>query len=125
VRLSRPAPSGFSYLLRNVVDASNIGGGIRIRISSGHSLGEIQAPVAKIVFADQGVGILSENMDRIFEPFFTTKELKGSGIGLWLSNSIVQEHYGLILVRSNTRASKSGTCITVILPREPEPSSKS
>jgi two-component system NtrC family sensor kinase len=108
----------FSNLLRNAVDASDIGGRIRIRISSRRNWGNFESPVAKILFADQGVGILPENMDRIFEPFFTTKELKGSGIGLWLSNSIVQEHHGRIRVRSSSRASKSGTCISVILPRE-------
>jgi signal transduction histidine kinase len=108
----------FSNLLRNAVDASSIGGRIRIRISSRRNWGNFEAPVAKILFADQGVGILPENMGRIFEPFFTTKELKGSGIGLWLSNSIVQEHHGRIRVRSSSRAPKSGTCITVILPRE-------
>jgi hypothetical protein len=34
-------------------------------------------------------GIPQENLRRIFDPFFTTKELKGTGVGLWLSSNIV------------------------------------
>jgi signal transduction histidine kinase len=110
----------FSNLLRNAVDASKAGGRIRIRISSRRRWGNLESPIAKVLFSDTGVGILPENMDRIFEPFFTTKELKGSGIGLWLSNSIVQEHRGNIRVRSNSCASRSGTCVAVILPSQYE-----
>ena len=110
----------FSNLLRNAVDASKIGDKIRIRISDHRKWGNLHAPVATIIFSDQGVGILPENMDRIFEPFFTTKELKGSGIGLWLSNSIIQEHHGHIRVRSSSHETKSGTCVAVVLPRDLE-----
>jgi signal transduction histidine kinase len=42
--------------------------------------------------------------------------LKGSGVGLWLSSSIVQEHGGYIRARSCSRPSKSGTCLSVVLP---------
>jgi two-component system NtrC family sensor kinase len=109
----------FSNLLRNAIDASDVGGRIRIRVSGRRDWTKLQASAARVLFADQGIGILPENMDHIFEPFFTTKELKGSGIGLWLSNSIVQEHHGHIRVRSSSLASRSGTCVAVILPCEP------
>jgi two-component system NtrC family sensor kinase len=66
--------------------------------------------------SDSGVGILPENLSKIFDAFFTTKELKGSGIGLWLSSSIIQEHRGRIQLRSSTRPDRSGTCLSVILP---------
>ena len=30
---------------------------------------------------------------QIFDPFFTTKELKGSGLGLWVSKNLVMDHH--------------------------------
>jgi two-component system NtrC family sensor kinase len=42
--------------------------------------------------------------------------LKGTGIGLWLSSTIVQEHRGRIQIRSNTQEKRSGTCLSVLLP---------
>ncbi|MBB6143421.1 signal transduction histidine kinase [Silvibacterium bohemicum] len=107
----------FSNLVRNAVEASSIGGEIRIRISSS-SLGQRTAePEVRVTIADRGLGIPSENRKRIFEAFFTTKALKGSGVGLWLSSTIVHEHGGRLRVRSCTEPSRSGTCMSIILPR--------
>jgi two-component system NtrC family sensor kinase len=108
----------FSNLLRNAIEASNPGKKILLRISCSKRWSNSQEPSARVSFADQGCGIPSENMERIFEAFFTTKELKGSGIGLWLSSTIVQEHRGRIQVRSCTRPLRSGTCVSVVLPRQ-------
>ncbi len=71
---------------------------------------------ARVTISDDGVGILPENLQKIFDAFFTTKELKGSGIGLWLSSTIVQEHRGRIQLRSSTNPNRSGTCLSVTLP---------
>jgi two-component system NtrC family sensor kinase len=108
----------FSNLLRNAIEASNPGKKILLRISRSQRWSNSQEPSARVSFADQGCGIPRENMERIFEAFFTTKELKGSGIGLWLSTTIVQEHRGRIQVRSCTRPLRSGTCVSVVLPRQ-------
>ena len=108
----------FSNLLRNAIEASNPGKKILLRISRSQRWSHSREPSARVSFADQGCGILPENMERIFEAFFTTKELKGSGIGLWLSSTIIQEHRGRIQVRSCTRPLRSGTCVSVVLPRQ-------
>lgn len=106
----------FSNLLRNAVEASSPGGAIRIRISSSHIEAAGRLPAVRVSICDRGVGIPPENRSRIFEAFFTTKDLKGSGIGLWLSTTIVHEHGGRLQVRSSTAPSCSGTCMSVLLP---------
>ncbi|MCU0411827.1 MAG: ATP-binding protein [Bacteroidetes bacterium] len=64
---------------------------------------------------DNGVGIQPEDLDRIFEPFYTTKDIgQGTGLGLSVSQSIIEQHGGTLLVQS---AMGQGSTFTVILPR--------
>ncbi|WP_263359868.1 ATP-binding response regulator [Acidicapsa ligni] len=106
----------FLNLLRNAVEASFENGQIRIRVSQISKWGPNLEPVVRVSIADNGVGISSAVLPRIYEAFYSTKELKGSGIGLWLSANIVQEHRGRITVRSCHASLNSGTCFTVVLP---------
>ena len=54
-----------------------------------------------IQVTDTGEGIPPENLGRIFEPFFTTRPPgKGTGLGLAVSFGIVQEHDGVLEVKS-------------------------
>ena len=62
--------------------------------------------------ADNGIGILAENIDQVFIPFFTTKA-SGSGIGLSLVREIIWQHGGDISVRSKQG---EGTFIIVRIP---------
>lgn len=66
----------------------------------------------QIQFQDSGKGIPPEDIESIFEPFFTKKS-KGTGLGLFISQKIVQEHGGEITVQS--RLGK-GSTFTVYLP---------
>jgi two-component system, NtrC family, sensor kinase len=106
----------FSNLVRNAIEASHRYAKIRIKISKCTLYREPREPGARVTISDDGVGIQPENLHKIFDAFFTTKELKGSGIGLWLSATIVQEHRGQIQLRSSTKPGRSGTCLSVILP---------
>jgi two-component system NtrC family sensor kinase len=53
----------------------------------------------QIEFNDTGCGIPGEYIEDIFNPFFTTKST-GSGLGLSISNQIIQDHRGYIDVES-------------------------
>jgi PAS domain S-box-containing protein len=65
---------------------------------------------------DQGMGIAQENQERIFARFeraVAAKNISGLGLGLYISQQIVQSHNGQIIVKS---APHEGACFTVILP---------
>jgi len=68
--------------------------------------------------SDEGTGIDAEIIDKLFEPFFTTKKAgQGTGLGLALTYTIVQEHQGNISIISPTNnRDKTGTCICIKLP---------
>jgi PAS domain S-box-containing protein len=63
---------------------------------------------------DNGSGMTEEIRKDIFEPFFTTKsKAEGTGLGLWITQGIVQSHGGTVEV--NSQCGK-GTFFTVSLP---------
>lgn len=69
---------------------------------------------AIVRISDNAGGIPEEIIELIFDPYFTTKEHgKGSGIGLYLSKSIIEEHFGGTLTAANI---DSGTEFTVSAP---------
>ncbi len=66
---------------------------------------------------DNGAGMDEATRERVFEPFFTTKE-SGSGLGLFTAYRTINEHGGLLDVRSRPGA---GTTFLVLLPAHPAP----
>ena len=63
---------------------------------------------------DDGPGIPEDQQKRIFDPFFTTKEAgKGTGLGLWVSYSIIEKLGGKIGLKSEVG---KGTIFTVEIP---------
>ncbi|NCD11351.1 MAG: hypothetical protein EOL93_02260 [Epsilonproteobacteria bacterium] len=65
--------------------------------------------------SDNGGGIQPEVMERIFEPYFSTKEMKdGTGLGLYMSKKMIEEHCGgKLLVSNNTQ----GAVFTLLFSR--------
>ena len=101
----------FVNLLANARDASPENG--RITIS-----GNREGYSAIIEVTDEGSGIPADQLDHIFEPFYTTKgPNQGTGLGLSLVYSIVEEHYGNIQVESPAIPHTTrGTCVRLRLP---------
>src|SRR5437870_812777 len=63
---------------------------------------------------DTGSGITSEQMSKIFDPYFTTKQGKsGTGLGLYITKKVVEDHNGSIKVDSEI---DTGTLFTIRLP---------
>jgi PAS domain S-box-containing protein len=104
----------FSNLVLNAIEAISGPGNIYIRVRYGHDGQEREG--IRVIVADDGCGISQENMPQIFEPFFSTKDSKGTGLGLWVSQGIVQKHQGILRVRSRTDEARHGTCCSVFLP---------
>jgi signal transduction histidine kinase len=106
----------FSNLLSNAFDATRKGGRLVIRIrASGAWRGKGGAGL-RVTIADSGDGIPAELRKKIFEPFVSTKDATGTGLGLWVSDGIVQKHKGRITLRSKTGVVNHGTVFSVFLP---------
>jgi signal transduction histidine kinase len=65
-------------------------------------------------FRDNGAGIDPKDLSRIFEPFYSTQDrVSQVGLGLWLSQTIVKAHGGVIRVKSEPG---KGSVFAVVLP---------
>jgi signal transduction histidine kinase len=91
-------------ILLNAIDATSENGKITVKTRSFIKPGG--EPYVQIEFTDTGCGIPSEHLEDIFNPFFTTKA-SGSGLGLSISNQIVQDHKGYIDVDSQLEKGSS------------------
>ncbi len=125
VRDLRPIPLVFAHdgeirqvlanLVGNALDALPRGGRIYLRTRPSTRSG--RAGVTLTV-ADTGVGMEPATRKRIFEPFFSTKGITGTGLGLWISQEILDRHNGGIRVRSRLsgQGANGGTVFRVFLP---------
>jgi signal transduction histidine kinase len=105
----------FLNLILNAQEAMLQGGTLEIvtRLSRETDPEFLAGPFIVIQIRDTGVGILDEDLPHIFEPFYSTKaEPKGTGLGLWVSQGIIQNYGGQIKVRSRRGR---GTTFTVAL----------
>ena len=102
----------FCNLIKNAIDAMPKGGTLSIRTALDDGL-------IRITFADTGVGMTPEIMEKIFEPFFTTKDpSEGTGLGLAISKDIVEKYGGVIRVQSRVAA---GSTFDVEIPAQQRP----
>ena len=102
-------------LLLNAADAMPKGGTITVatQAGAGAETEVLGRDAVQIQVRDTGEGIPDELLAQIFEPFFSTKPGKGTGLGLWVSQGIVQSHGGTMRVRSRVGR---GTTFMITLP---------
>jgi signal transduction histidine kinase len=98
-----------SNLIVNALDALPANGTLRLRLRKRHDK-------VHFVIADNGHGIRAEHSRQIFQPFFTTKENRGTGLGLALSQTIIERHRGNLRMRSSVLPGKNGTTFRISLP---------
>jgi len=97
----------FINLLKNGMEAMPDGGSIRIRLDHDEELNRV-----RIEIKDEGIGIPEEMMPKLGEPFFTNKE-SGTGLGLMVSQRIIQSHKGMMDIKS---VMNKGTTVIIDLP---------
>jgi PAS domain S-box-containing protein len=99
----------FLNVLRNAVQALDERRVGEIRIRARHADG-----VLEIAFHDDGAGIPSDVLPEVTKPSFTTKP-NGTGLGLWISQTLMAHHGGTLDISS---AAGSGTVVTLRLPTD-------
>jgi len=107
--------SAIGNLIDNALDAVKTVPNPLVRIET-----RSQERLAVVEVTDNGPGVPEDIRARIFEPFFTTKPVgEGTGLGLWITYSIVREHGGDI---DCDNLLEGGTRFTLRFPRCNPPS---
>ncbi|GAB5562970.1 MAG: hypothetical protein Wins2KO_00330 [Winogradskyella sp.] len=97
----------FLNLIANAIDAIPLKG--KIEINTFIKSGEVY-----ISFIDNGTGISKEDISKVMDPFYTTKSPgKGTGLGLYITYSIIKDHEGIFNITSDVG---KGTKVEVALP---------
>jgi len=95
----------FLNLIKNAAEACGPGGELVVRTESA-------SPWMRISFSDNGPGIPFDSLQHIFEPFYTTKAT-GMGVGLAISQRIIEAHEGRIEARNGD---PGGAQFSILLP---------
>ncbi|MBS3907096.1 MAG: HAMP domain-containing protein [Syntrophaceae bacterium] len=108
----------FLNIVLNAVQSMPEGGTLHLsastQVTSKEGLEDGKRRYVEVKVQDTGMGMEREVMDNIFNPFFTTKEKdKGTGLGLTVSQGIVQDHEGWIELESETG---KGSLFKIYLP---------
>lgn len=93
-------------LLLNALDAMPQGGTLDVTLRQDDAEGTV------LTVADTGPGIPADILPRLFTPFVSSKPT-GTGLGLSLSQRIVQEHGGLVTAHNRQ---EGGACFRIVLP---------
>lgn len=96
----------FLNIVINGLQATPAGGQVVISIA-------VKDDGYRLVFADQGCGISTDELTHVFEPFYTTKS-DGTGLGLAVTRKIIEQHNGSLAMESEPGV---GTTVIVKLPK--------
>ncbi len=106
----------FSNLVGNAIEVIPRGGKLLLHLRESSLLSNPSVRGLRVTILDNGPGIPPGIRRNLFAPFYTTKGEKGTGLGLWISRSIVEKHEGTIYLVSRTTNGLSGTAFSVFLP---------
>lgn len=95
----------FINVLKNGIEAMPYGGNVHITVQRHHE-------TISVHIADEGIGMDQETLKRIGDPFFTGKE-NGTGLGVMVSQRIIETHQGLMELDSQLNV---GTTVKIMLP---------
>ena len=102
-------------LLSNAVDFTPEGG--KIEFTTKNCIKKGCPDIICIEIKDNGLGIPQSMIDNVFDPYFTTKHKtsihNGTGLGLFIAHQNMQDHDGIIEVKSKIN---KGTVFTLTLP---------
>ncbi len=102
----------FANLLLNAAQAG--GPGTQDAAHTVTITGAVVDDHVRISVADAGMGISAEHLPHVFDPYFTTKDKgRGTGLGLFISRSLVEAHGGKLQIASTPG---KGTTVDVLLP---------
>ena len=109
-------PSALEQVLVNLlINAAQAVDGEDSRVMLNVKLGNTLQDHLIIEVIDNGCGMDEETREKIFDPFYTTKEdMRGSGLGLFVSKNLIEDLCGLIEVESKVG---KGSTLRVKLPR--------
>lgn len=110
-----------SNLITNAIDASEQGGRLQVRIRAARKWSDPRVIGLRVTIADNGSGIPPAVRHRLGQPFFTTKGQRGTGLGLWVTQSIVERYGGSLQLRSSVSPGCHGTVFAVFLPTNLRP----
>lgn len=102
-------------LFVNAIQAMPDGGVLKIWVEDWD---EADMPLGiRLIVSDSGPGISEADLAQLFKPFFTAKKPGGNGLGLWVSQALVERYGGQITAAS---APGKGASFTVWLRLEPQ-----
>ncbi len=96
----------FINILKNAMESMPNGGTITLYLDGDNGR------EAVIRIKDEGEGISKERLEKLGEPFYTNKE-KGTGLGLMVTQRIIEGHKGVLRIDSEVG---KGTVVTITLP---------
>ncbi len=101
-------------LLQNAADA------VAMREGASHISLTVAAagPVARLIIADDGIGLPQDDRDRLTEPYVTHKP-KGTGLGLAIVKKIMEDHGGSLTLDDNPDGYGAVTCLVLPLTAVP------
>jgi signal transduction histidine kinase len=103
----------FTNVIKNAVEATADGGNIKVYSEAAHQSGQ-SGVLVRVV--DNGAGIPEQMQSKLFSPFVSTKEENGTGLGLWVSRSIMEKHGGSIRLSSNSESNTRDTTVSIFVP---------